>query len=116
MRPSHDQIYERARCYDIAFGFRDVAAECDALVALATQHLGRAPSSVLSLGRSWLSNKNGVQEPVRRPETASLPDWAPQTRQSDLIVNVSKVASISPTRAPATRQELPVANGGYAAS
>ena len=49
MRPSHDQIYERARCYDIAFGFRDVAAECDALMALATQHLGRAPSSVLEL-------------------------------------------------------------------
>jgi len=49
MRPRHDQIYERARCYDIGFGFRDVAAECDALVALATQHLGRAPSSVLEL-------------------------------------------------------------------
>ena len=49
MRPSHDQIYERARCYDIDFGFRDVAAECDALVALATQYLGRAPSSVLEL-------------------------------------------------------------------
>jgi len=47
--PSHDQIYERARCYDVAFGFRDVAAECDALLALATQHLGRAPSSVLEL-------------------------------------------------------------------
>jgi len=49
MTTSHDQIYERARCYDTAFGFRDVAAECDALVALATQHLGRAPSSVLEL-------------------------------------------------------------------
>jgi len=49
MTPSHDRIYERARCYDIAFGFRDVAAECDALVAMATQHLGRTPSSVLEL-------------------------------------------------------------------
>jgi len=49
VRPSHDQIYERARCYDIAFGFRNFAAECDAPVALATQHLGRAPSSVPEL-------------------------------------------------------------------
>jgi hypothetical protein len=42
-------MYERASCYDVAFGFRDFAAECDALVALATQHPGRAPSSVLEL-------------------------------------------------------------------
>jgi len=60
--------------------------------------------------------KKGVQEPARRPETAGLPDWAPETHQSDLIVNDDKVASISPTWALSTGQELPVANGGYAAS
>ena len=46
---SHQQIYQRARCYDVAFSFRDVAAECEALLSIATRHLGRAPTSVLEL-------------------------------------------------------------------
>lgn len=35
MHSSHRQVYSHARCYDVAFGFRDIVAECDALVALA---------------------------------------------------------------------------------
>jgi len=37
-----------------------------------------------------------------RPETAGLPDRETQTGQSDLMLKVSKVASISATWAPAT--------------
>jgi len=44
-----------------------------------------------------------------RPETAGSPDCLPQTSRSDLILNVSKVASISPTWAPATGERLSAA-------
>lgn len=44
----HPRIYAQARAYDIAFGFRDVAAECDALAALAARH-GRGHARVLEL-------------------------------------------------------------------
>ena len=40
-----------------------------------------------------------------RPETTGSPDCSPQTGRSDLILNVSKGASISPTWAPAIGQE-----------
>lgn len=46
---NHHRIYEHARCYDIAFGFRDVAAECDALAALAARHSGRPVARMLEL-------------------------------------------------------------------
>lgn len=49
MDTNHRRIYDRARCYDVAFGFRDIAAECDTLAALAARHGGRAPASVLEL-------------------------------------------------------------------
>jgi SAM-dependent methyltransferase len=42
-------VYDQARLYDVAFSFRDIGAECDALTALAQRHLGRAPASVLEL-------------------------------------------------------------------
>ena len=45
----HDRIYQAARYYDIAFGYRDFVAECDFLRTVAARHLGRAPASVLEL-------------------------------------------------------------------
>ena len=53
--------------------------------------------------------KNGAQDPVHLPETAGSPDWTPNPRQSDQIVAVSKVMSISPTSAPATGHKQSVA-------
>jgi SAM-dependent methyltransferase len=49
MDQNHNRIYHQARCYDVAFGFRDVAAECDTLAALAARHIGRPIGSVLEL-------------------------------------------------------------------
>jgi SAM-dependent methyltransferase len=49
MNPSHHRIYHQARCYDVAFGFRDVSAECDTLAALASRHSGRPVATVLEL-------------------------------------------------------------------
>ena len=49
MDTNHRRIYDRAHCYDVAFGFRDIAAECDTLAALALRHAARAPASVLEL-------------------------------------------------------------------
>jgi SAM-dependent methyltransferase len=49
MDAHHRRTYEHARVYDVAFGFRDVAAECDALASIAQRH-GRGPvGSVLEL-------------------------------------------------------------------
>jgi SAM-dependent methyltransferase len=45
----HQQLYQQARCYDVAFSFRDVAAECDTLAALVGRHRGAAVASVLEL-------------------------------------------------------------------
>lgn len=49
MNSSHRRVYDQARCYDIAFGFRNVAAECDTLAALAMRHCSRPVPSVLEL-------------------------------------------------------------------
>lgn len=45
----HHRIFSEPRCYDVAFGYRDFAAECDFLTALARRHLGRDPASALEL-------------------------------------------------------------------
>lgn len=42
-------VYDQARLYDVAFSFRDIGAECDALTTLVQRHLGHAPRSVLEL-------------------------------------------------------------------
>src|SRR5262245_59336479 len=49
MGSNHQRIYEHARCYDVAFGFRDVAAECDTLAALAARHRKVPMTAVLEL-------------------------------------------------------------------
>ena len=49
MKNNHTNFYKLAEYYDIAFGFRDVAAECDFLAGLVRRHLGREPHSFLEL-------------------------------------------------------------------
>ncbi|MBT9490129.1 MAG: class I SAM-dependent methyltransferase [Rubrivivax sp.] len=49
MEPQHQRTYKQARVYDVAFSFRNVAAECDALATITQQH-GRGPvGAVLEL-------------------------------------------------------------------
>jgi SAM-dependent methyltransferase len=46
---SHHKVYGKAELYDIAFGFRDVPAECDALLEIASRPTGRPARSFLEL-------------------------------------------------------------------
>ncbi|MEN8040440.1 MAG: class I SAM-dependent methyltransferase [Actinomycetota bacterium] len=46
---SHGRVYSKAELYDIAFDFRDVPAECDALLKFADRYSGRAARSFLDL-------------------------------------------------------------------
>src|SRR5215469_14988403 len=43
------RIYENPRLYDLAFSFRDIAEECDGLLALARTHGVSKPKRVLEL-------------------------------------------------------------------
>jgi hypothetical protein len=47
--PHHRRSYEQARLYDLAFGFRNVPAECDALAEMAARHGCGPVSAVLEL-------------------------------------------------------------------
>lgn len=49
MESNHHRIYHLARCYDVAFGFRDVVAECDTLAELVARHSGRSVTALLEL-------------------------------------------------------------------
>jgi len=71
---SHDRIYEEAQCYDVAFGFRDVGAECDALADLFARHgepRGRRAASVLELAAGPARH---AREFARRGASASALD------------------------------------------
>ena len=46
----HVRTYAQPRWYDIAFGYRDVAAECDFLLGQAARLAGRTPTSAVELG------------------------------------------------------------------
>jgi len=46
---SHQCIYQQARAYDVAFGFRDIPAECATLADLVLRHAGRPANTVLEL-------------------------------------------------------------------
>ena len=72
---NHRQVYQRARCYDVAFSYRDVPAECEALLALAARHLGRAPASVLELAAGPARH---AREFARRGLAATALDSAPE--------------------------------------
>jgi len=49
MDSNHHLIYQQARAYDVAFGFRDIAAECSTLAALVSRHADRPVAAVLEL-------------------------------------------------------------------
>ncbi len=74
MDASHSHIYHQARCYDVAFGFRNVAAECDTLAGLVARHGGRPVASVLELAAGPARH---AREFARRGATATALDAAP---------------------------------------
>ena len=47
--PAHQPLYDLCEAYDIAFDFRDLSAECDALDAICRAHRGGAPASFLDV-------------------------------------------------------------------
>lgn len=65
----HEQIYHLARCYDVAFGFRNVDAECDTLTALVARHAQRPLASVLELaaGPARPATRASLRGAVFRP-------------------------------------------------
>ena len=74
MDAHHRRTYEYARVYDVAFGFRDVAAECDALATMAQRH-GRGPvGSVLELAAGPARH---AREFARRGALATALDAVP---------------------------------------
>ena len=77
MSPSHSRIYHEARCYDVAFGFRDVAAECDMLASLAARHIGRPAVAVLELAAGPARH---AREFARRGAEVATLDSAPSMR------------------------------------
>jgi SAM-dependent methyltransferase len=46
---NHQRIYQQARAYDVAFGFRDIPAECNTLAALVSRHAARPVTGMLEL-------------------------------------------------------------------
>lgn len=68
-------VYRQARLYDIAFSFRDIAAECDALAALCRQHRGAGPTAVLELAAGPARH---AREFLRRGIGATALDLAPE--------------------------------------
>lgn len=74
MDSSHQRVYSAARCYDVAFGFRDIAAECDALAHLATRHGPGAPRAVLELAAGPARH---AREWARRGVAATALDSSP---------------------------------------
>lgn len=47
--PAHQPVYDLAEVYDIAFDFRDLDAECDALDAICEKYRGGRPESFLDV-------------------------------------------------------------------
>ena len=56
-------LFEHPRLYDLAFGFRNVAEQCDGLVALAERYGDRAPRSAVEL---CCGQANHLRELARR--------------------------------------------------
>ncbi len=74
MDPSHHRVYEQARCYDVAFGFRDIAAEGDTLAALVLRHSGQPVGHMLELAAGPARH---AREFARRGAVATALDAAP---------------------------------------
>jgi SAM-dependent methyltransferase len=78
MDPNHHRIYQHARAYDVAFGFRDIAAECNTLEALARRHAGRPATAVLELAAGPARH---AREFARRGVAATALDSMPSMQQ-----------------------------------
>ena len=74
MDSSHHRVYSAAQCYDVAFGFRDIAAECDTLARLAMRHGAGAPRAVLELAAGPARH---AREWARRGVAATALDASP---------------------------------------
>ena len=74
MDPHHEALYQHARCYDVAFSFRDVPAECDTLAALFARHAGGTVGSMLELAAG---PGRHAREFARRGATATALDAVP---------------------------------------
>lgn len=74
MDANHHRTYKLAHCYDVAFGFRDVAAECDNLAALSTRYTSRPVAAVLELAAGPARH---AREFARRGATAVALDAVP---------------------------------------
>jgi SAM-dependent methyltransferase len=77
MDPNHHRIYHQSRCYDVAFGFRDVVAECDTLAALMARHGGRPVAAMLELAAGPARH---AREFARRSAAATALDSVPAMR------------------------------------
>lgn len=73
---THTRVYDQARCYDVAFGFRDVGAECDTLAGLLVRHgrPGGATTAVLELAAGPARH---AREFARRGAMATALDVSP---------------------------------------
>jgi SAM-dependent methyltransferase len=74
MEPSHQRVYSAAECYDVAFNFRDIAAECDTLTSLAERHGHGAPRTMLELAAGPARH---AREWARRGLAATALDSSP---------------------------------------
>jgi SAM-dependent methyltransferase len=78
MGQSHRRIYHQARCYDVAFAFRDVAAECDTLAALVARHNNDRP--VIDVLEVAAGPARHAREFARRGASATALDSAQSMR------------------------------------
>lgn len=78
MHPNHRHIYQHARAYDVAFGFRDIPAECNTLAALALRHTGRPVATMLELAAGPARH---AREFARRGVAATALDSMPSMRE-----------------------------------
>ena len=77
MDPSHHRIYQQARAYDVAFGFRDIPAECNSLAALVLKHAGHPVAAMLELAAGPARH---AREFARRGAAATALDSMPAMR------------------------------------
>jgi SAM-dependent methyltransferase len=78
MHPSHRHIYQHARAYDVAFGFRDISAECNTLTALSLRHARRSVTAVLELAAGPARH---ARDFARRGVVATALDSMPSMRE-----------------------------------
>lgn len=74
MDSSHQRVYSFAECYDVAFNFRNIGAECDTLTRLAERHGHGAPRTLVELAAGPARH---AREWARRGHAATALDASP---------------------------------------